>query len=283
MKKNIPGTDYQLFIEKGKACLGIIHLVRDMYDKPDINNYTFGRSLEGRVALVTGGYKGIGYSIARKLRLEGASVIITGRSEANLERATKELGNMAAYMVWDISKHNEIEGRLVDAEKLFGPISILVNNAGVTGDNRGRIGFENMDEQHIHFVHNVNLIGTKIMCECFLKKNSEGTILNIISNTGTLPASDAYQTSKWALYSYTKGLAELLTNNGSKVTVNGLCPGPIKTDMSFNRGTSLFRREIPNRRIGLPEEIAELAFVQLMNGLNNQNGFITICDGGESL
>lgn len=283
MKKNIPGTDFQLYLDKNIAGSGIIHLIKDMYDRPDTSTFVCSHSLEGHIALVTGGHKGIGFAIAQKLIKEGASVIITGRNEVNLETAVKELGDKSAYMVWDISDHETIPNRLFEAGTVFGPISILVNNAGVTGDNRGRLGFETMDGQHIYFVHNVNLIGTKILCECFLKIAIEGTILNIISNTGTLPATDAYQTSKWALYSYTKGLAEQVQSKGCGVTVNGLCPGPIKTDMSFNRGTSLFRKEIPNRRIGLPEEIAELAYVQIMNGLKSQNGFITICDGGESL
>lgn len=284
MKKNIPGTDFQIQISRQNSGFGIIHLVKEMYDKSDVLYFPGGNSLSARVALVTGGHKGIGFAIAKKLISEGARVIITGRDKIGLAKAKERLGaEMSAFQVWDILNQDEIPQQFSAAESLFGSISILVNNAGVTGDKRGRLGFESMDEQNIHYVHNVNLISTRLMCESFMKSTSTGTILNIISNTGILPATDAYQTSKWALYSYTKGLAKQVHNDGLGITVNGLCPGPVKTDMTFNKGTSLFRKEIPNRRIGLPEEIAELAYVQIINGLNSQNGMITVCDGGESL
>lgn len=282
MKKNIPGTSLQLLLSKNR--IGVSHLIRKMDGEGNFDSFDGNNTLLGEVALVTGAYKGIGLAIANRLLKEGASVIITGRNIAGLEKTVNNYsGKNIAFMVWDISDTASINDNIQKATSIFGKITILVNNAGVTGDARGRLPFETMDTSHVHYVHTINTIATKKMCESYMEHFQNGTILNIISNTGIIPALDAYQTSKWALYSYTKALSEQCRIKGSSITINGLCPGPIKTDMTFNRGTSMFRPSIPNRRIGLPEEIAELALLQIRCGLSGQNGMITVCDGGESL
>lgn len=282
MKKNIPGTNLQLLLTKNR--IGVCRLIKEMVGGPFSNSFGGNNMLSGEVALVTGAYKGIGLAIAARLLKEGAKVIITGRNINGLEKAVKSFGGKnITFMVWDISDFSSVNDKIQKANSIYGKITILVNNAGVTCDSRGRLSFESMDTSHIHYVHNINTIATKKMCESYLEHFTKGTILNIISNTCILPALDAYQTSKWALYSYTKALSERCGINNCEVTINGLCPGPIKTDMTFNRGTSMFRPSIPNKRIGLPEEIAELALLQIRCGLSGQNGMITVCDGGESL
>jgi NAD(P)-dependent dehydrogenase (short-subunit alcohol dehydrogenase family) len=183
-----------------------------------------------------------------------------------------------AYLVWDIAEGKEKE-HFNEAESVFGRIDILVNNAGVTSNTKIRYSFEDMDDAHYHYVHDINALATRRMCMEFSNRSQEGTILNIISNTGVLPALDAYFTSKWALYSFTKAFADEMANKESSVTINGLCPGPIMSDMTPEE--SYYRKEIPNHRIGIPEEIAELAFVQVYSGLCGQNGEITLCDGGQ--
>ena len=120
------------------------------------------------------------------------------------------------------------------------------------------------------------------MCECFLSKFTCGTILNIVSNTAVRAAMGIYWVSKWAIFCYTKALSEKLLSDGA-ITVNGLCPGPTKTDMMFNDSSSIYYPAMANKRIGLPEEIAELAFIQILDGLNGKTGEVLICDGGESL
>ena len=274
------GHTYKLLLKKRVLPVAIVEIVPELQDAPtEYKLNVNGTKLKGKVALITGAHRGIGYHIALRLLQEGAKVIITGRNEAALKRSILQLNTPdAAYLVWDIAGGNEYE-HFKEAWGIFGSVDILVNNAGVTSETKTRPSFEEMDKTHYHYVHDINTLSTRRMCLEYAKSVQQGTILNIISNTGVLPALDAYFTSKWALYSFTKAYAEELKSAGSSITINGLCPGPIKTDMTPEE--SFYRKEIPNHRIGLPEEIAELAFVQLLSGLNGQNGEITVCDGGQ--
>lgn len=278
------GNKFRLLLKKKLIPVGLVRIVSSFNNEHQDIKSMLGNRLKGNVALVTGAYKGIGFAIAKRLLQDGAKVIITGRNSSKLKEAIENLhSDRVAYMEWDISDRNRCKSNYVAAEKIFGKIDILVNNAGVTTDRDKRMSFEEMDLNHIHYVHDINTLGTRQMCESFIERYQTGTILNIISNTGIIPAQDAYFTSKWALYSYTKKRGAKINDGNKTITINGLCPGPIKTDMSFGPGVSLYREEIPNHRIGLPEEVAELAFIQILSGLNGQNGEIAVCDGGESL
>ena len=280
MRFKIWGHHYNLLLKKHIFPIGLVEIVPKLYGAPTSYDLVIdGTKLLGKVALVTGAHKGIGFHIAMRLLKEGAKVIITGRNEQALKDTVEKLNTTnVAYMVWDIADGKEKE-HFDEAVKVFGSIDILVNNAGVTSNTKKRCSFEEMDDFHCHYVHDINTLSTKRMCEEFAKSSQSGTILNIISNTGILPALDAYFTSKWALYSFTKAYAEKLRLNNVHLTINGLCPGPVRSDMT--RAISMYRKEIPNHRIGMPEEIAELAFIQILSGLNGQNGEITVCDGGQ--
>jgi len=280
---NFKGEKYKIYLYKGVVPIGYRRIVQKLENEAALKKEPqTSNTLAGKVALVTGGHKGIGYKIAEKFYNEGATVVITGRQEQALKSAVNYFSSARfRYIVWDISDRTKCSEYFEKFISKYGKIDILVNNAGVTTDRQTPISFEEMTDKSFRYIHDINVLGTKTMCETFTQYCTEGTILNIISNTGVLPAKDAYATSKWALYSFTKSYAkEVLTG---EVTLNGLCPGPIKTDMSFGPGVSLYRKEIPIHRIGMPEEIAELAYVQIILGLNGQNGEITICDGGESL
>lgn len=275
------GKKYNLVLKHKILPIALLEVVSSLNGEPDYYHFKKGIKLQNKVALVTGGGKGIGFHITLRLLSEGCKVIITGRNEELLKKTIKYLNTQnLASLVWDISDKN-INSHYDEAEKLFGKIDILVNNAGVTSDTSLRPSFEEMSIDHYHYVHDINTIATCKMCKEFAKRFHNGTVLNIISNTGVLPALDAYFTSKWALYSFTCTIGKVFFDYGYNVTVNGLCPGPIKTDMTVSPNTTLYRKEIPNHRIGLPQEVAELAFVQILAGLNGQNGEITICDGGQ--
>ena len=286
MKIRIKGKHYNIFLIHKIIPKAIVQIIRTMNGEPKDKALVInGNKLAGKVALVTGAHKGIGYAIAKRLLQDGSKVIITGRNEQQLLKAVKSLGTPnVASMVWDISDRSNCSFYFGKAESFFGKIDILVNNAGVTTDRKCRLKFEDMDQNHIRYVHNINTLGTRQLCIDYAQITTSGTILNIISNTAIRAAQDAYFTSKWAIYSFTKEFGNSCLTTGKRITVNGLCPGPIKTDMSFGPNASLYRKEIPNHRIGLPEEIAELAFIQIISALyNGVNGMITVCDGGESL
>ena len=278
------GKIYNLALKKRIIPVGLSRIIDKMDNEPteDTPLIVDGSSLAGKVALVTGAYKGIGYAIAKRLLQDGAKVIITGRNEGLLKEASERLNTKnVSWMKWDISERIHCKDYIKEAESRFGTIDILVNNAGVSTDRKGRVDFDIMDKKHFHYVHDINTLGTRKLCMVFIERYGKGTILNILSNTSLRPAQDAYFTSKWALRAFTEALGK--SAERQQVTINGLCPGPIKTDMSFCPGVSMFRSEIPNRRIGLPEEVAELAFIQVLSGLSGTSGQITVCDGGETL
>lgn len=280
MRFTYKGHIYKLVLRKHVIPVVIMELIPKLYEAPTDYHLTInGKKLEGKVALITGAHRGIGFHIAMRLLKEGARVIITGRNEKALKEGVMKLNSPnVGYLVWDITDTKEIE-HFDEAEKLFGKIDILVNNAGVTSNTKVRYSFEEMNDEHYHYVHDINTLFTRRMCIEYSRRSRKGTILNIISNTGILPALDAYFTSKWALYSFTKAFSDELEGQGGSITINGLCPGPIMSNMTAEE--TFYRKEIPNHRIGIPEEIAELAFVQIYSGINGQNGEITVCDGGQ--
>ena len=284
MKFVVKGKIYILKLKHKLIPISLRQIVDKMNNEPVIEDAikVDGCSLNGKVALITGAHKGIGYAIARRLLKDGAKVIITGRNEKQLELAIRKLNTPnARWMKWDISDRDNSENYFCEAESFFGKINILVNNAGVSTDGSDRVEFDKMGEKHFHYVHDINSLGTRKLCMSFIKRYREGTILNILSNTSLRPAQDAYFTSKWAIRAFTTTMGQSKLRDN--VTINGLCPGPIKTDMSFGPGVSMYRKEIPNRRIGLAEEVAELAYVQIISGLIGISGQITVCDGGELL
>lgn len=243
-----------------------------------------GSKLEGKVALITGGHKGIGLSIAKTFLREGAKVIITGRDKARLEKVCAGMDSFnISFMEWDISKTSLCRQYFLRANSIYGKIDILINNAGVTTDDITRKPFEKMTDDHFHYVHDINVIGTRFMCETFADVNGSGEILNVISNTALYASKDAYFLSKRAIYSFTKMFGVECLRQGRTIRVNGICPGPIKTDMTFRAGGNMYRGDIANHRIGLPEEIAELALMVVYSSLHGMKGKVVTCDGGETL
>lgn len=283
MKIKFRGRSYNILFKHKFLPIRITEEVHQLYGAPqDYKLIINGERLNGKVALVTGAHKGIGFHIAMRLLKDGAKVIITGRNELALKRTIEGLNTPnAKYMVWDVADGNE-KVHFKDAIRLFGKIDILVNNAGINNVNGISMNLENATTEYIHSMNDINVFGTVRMCEAFIDNNYNGTILNIVSNTAVRPATGIYWMTKWAVYNYTKGLSQKLANS-SAITVNGLCPGPTLTDMMKDYKSSVFYPSMANKRIGMPEEIAELAFVQVLTGLQGKNGDILVCDGGESL
>jgi NAD(P)-dependent dehydrogenase (short-subunit alcohol dehydrogenase family) len=245
--------------------------------------YQEGSKFLDKVVLVTGAYRGIGYSIAKAMYREGAKVIITGRNEAKLKEASVRFNkDRFQYLVWDVANTNQVDDMFDKAMSIFGGIDILVNNAGVNANREGLIvDFEQMKPDDWHFINTINVIGTKLICEKFVHIANHGSsVLNILSNTALRPALESYFMSKWAMYSYTKALSDECKEKG--ITVNGICPGPTKTDMMWKEGKTIVWNT-KNKRLGLPEEIAELSVQVVVGGLKGLTGKIITCDGGETL
>jgi 3-oxoacyl-[acyl-carrier protein] reductase len=193
-----------------------------------------GTPLRGGVALVTGGSRGIGKAIARRLAALGAAVSICGRNEEKLMISSRELEVAGAKVLArraDVTKEAEIRA-LVDAtEKQFGGITILVNNAGTGGGGFGAI--QEKSEEEWDQVMNTNLKSVFLVSRTVIPgmiQRRGGDIINISSLAGknTFAGGGIYCASKWGLQGLSGCMAEDLRAHGIRVSV--ICPGSVATD-----------------------------------------------------
>lgn len=219
-------------------------------------------TLNGKVAVVTGGNSGIGYSTAKKLKDEGATVIITGRSEEKVDKAANELG--VTGIIADVLDLSAIDLAVNQVKETFGSIDILFVNAGVFIP----MPIGQHTEEGVDNLIGINFKGAVFTIEKFLPiLNDGGSIINLSSiNAYTgMPNTAVYGATKAALNSYTRTAATELASR--KIRVNSLNPGPIETPIFSKTGMSdeqleglgkLMQDRIPLKRYGKPEEIAEV-------------------------
>ncbi len=219
--------------------------------------------LRGRTAIITGASKGIGRQIALELSKQGADVIINGNNQESLEKLKDEIepqGTRCKIVPGDISLFEtsvKLAGTCMD---MYGKIDILVNNAGINS----RIPFLELSIKDWSRMLEVNLNGTFYACKCVLPymiKQKSGSIINISSTAGKTAhanASVCYGASKAAVNSLTQKLAYDMA--GYNIRVNGVCPGPILTDMS-EQWTKEYCREvekkIPLKHAGEAKNVAD--------------------------
>src|SRR5947209_8488682 len=185
-------------------------------------------SLEGRVALVTGGGQGIGEAICRRLAAHGARVAVFDLRQAAAERVAKEVNGLA--VAGDATSEADITRALAEAERLLGPLDILVNNAGITG-KAGRIW--ELSRADMEGVLAVNLVGPFLWCRAVIPgmlKRGYGRIVNVASIAGKEgnPTLGPYSASKAGLIALTKSLAKEVAGRGD-LTVNAISPAVIAT------------------------------------------------------
>jgi NAD(P)-dependent dehydrogenase (short-subunit alcohol dehydrogenase family) len=192
----------------------------------------------GRVALVSGGNRGIGLEICRQLADRDIAVILGSRDEESGKGAAESLsGNVVAHQL-DVADEESV-GRLAPfVEEEFGRLDILVNNAGISNDE-GQRGV-NADLTRVREALEANLFGAWRLCEMavpFMQRHDYGRIVNVSSGMGALEdmggGSPGYRISKTALNALTRILASEL--RGSGILVNSVCPGWVQTDMGGSR------------------------------------------------
>lgn len=222
--------------------------------------------MEKRVALVTGGSRGIGRAIAEKFAKNGYNLVINYVSDnTNLDEIKKEFSKYGAEILLekaDVSNFNECEKMVTSAIEKFGKIDTLVNNAGITRDNL----LMRMKEEDFDKVISINLKGTfnltKLVTPYMMKKR-KGRIVNISSVVGVMgnAGQSNYAASKAGIIGFTKSVAkELATRN---ILANCVAPGFIATDMTSVLNEKVkenISAQIPLKRMGTAEEIANAVY-----------------------
>ena len=242
--------------------------------------------LSGKVALVTGGARGIGREIALTFGKNGATVIVNynGSKEKAEELVSliEEQGGKATAIQCDVSDNEACKEMIDQILKELGRVDILVNNAGVTRDNL----IMRMSEEDYDLVLNTNLKGAfhtiRHLSRSFLKQRS-GKIINISSITGIMgnPGQANYAASKAGLIGLTKSVAKELGSRG--ICVNAIAPGFIETDMTNALGEEVraaYEKQIPLGRLGKPQDIAELALFLAGSGSDYITGQVISVNGG---
>ncbi len=215
-------------------------------------------ALAGRVAIVTGGGRGIGRAIAKRLALAGASVVVTARSEEQLRETltlVDESGGSGLAIAGDVTRESDVEQVVSEAERTYGPVDLLVNNAGTSG--AGASLWE-VDADAWRHVVEVNLFGAFLYTRRALKSmvsGKKGTIVNMCSNAALrpLPLNSEYSCSKAALIRFTECTAEAVRELG--ISVFAISPGLVHTTMTD--GVPVFRN-VPTDQWSLPERAADL-------------------------
>lgn len=238
--------------------------------------------LSGRVAMVTGGSRGIGLAVSRLMSEAGAKVAVMARNAERAEEVAHELVGEALAVPADVSDAAQVERATETVEKELGPIDVLVNNAGLTRDGL----LVRMSDEDWDVVMDVNLKGTfhvtKAVAKGMIKRRS-GRIINITSVVGLAGnrGQANYAASKAGLVGFTKSVARELASRG--VLVNAVAPGFIETDLTRDlpqRAREELLREIALGRLGSSEDVAYAVLFLASDLAGYITGQVLVVDGG---
>jgi dihydroanticapsin dehydrogenase len=244
-------------------------------------------SIDGKVAIVTGGSRGIGFETAKLFSENGAKVVITSKNSQNLKDATNQISNLLPIIA-DIRKEEDVKKVIEKTIEEFGKLDILVNNAGIFPRIKQ---LHEISELEWNDVLDVNLNGqfrfTKFAIP-YLQKSS-GSIINVSSDAGLKAYegfnADAYSAAKAALIVLTKCWA--LEYAKDRIRVNCVCPGVVDTDMTkpflqTEKDREFMDNDHPLGRIGKPEEVAKSILFLASEDSSWTTGAILAVDGGQS-
>ncbi|HIF23674.1 MAG TPA: SDR family NAD(P)-dependent oxidoreductase [Gemmatimonadetes bacterium] len=253
-------------------------------------------SLEGRGVVVTGGGRGIGRAVARRLAENGAAVVVTARSTDQVESVAKELradGLQAHAVRCDVADEASVEAMAAAAIERLGTVDILVNNAGIATSNPvKRLQLDDWNQ-----IMAINATGTFLCTRAFLPgmlDRSWGRIINVASVAGLRGGRyiAAYVASKHAQIGFTRALAAEVASAG--ITANAICPGYVDTPMTdFSVANIVDKTGVspeeararilslsPQKRLIRPEEIAHVALMLCGDDGEGINGDAIVLDGG---
>ncbi|MEO8706011.1 MAG: SDR family oxidoreductase [Kofleriaceae bacterium] len=245
------------------------------------------RILEGKLALVTGGGRGIGVAIARALAGAGARVVVCGRNKPDLDAVAKEIGGVAVKV--DLTDRAETDAVMASA----GHVDVLVNNAGVAES----ASIDRTTDAIWDRIMELDATAPFRITRTFLPgmiKAGWGRVINVASNAGIsgYGYSSAYCAAKHAMIGTTRALAIDLARTG--VTINALCPGWVETQMaeeavtriaaktgrSVDEARTSLAQMSPQRRMIMPEEVAHAALMLCSHDARGIHGQTIVIDGG---
>jgi NAD(P)-dependent dehydrogenase (short-subunit alcohol dehydrogenase family) len=244
-------------------------------------------NLEGRTAVITGGSRGLGEAMAKALAGAGAQIALVARDRTRLQQVRDDIaaaGGTADVFVADVTREDDVAVLVEGVKERFGNPQILINNAGINL----RKDLLDFSLQEFRSVIDTSLISTFLMCRAFvpgMKGTGYGRILNMTSIMShvSLAGRTAYSSAKAALLGLTRALALELAADG--ITVNGISPGPIGTDMNLSlmsnpEVSAKFLANIPVGRWGEVKEIGALACYLCSDAAGFITGTDVLIDGG---
>lgn len=242
------------------------------------------QGFSGRMAVVTGGARGLGLAIAQRLAAGGARVAIWDMDGAEAARVAARMGGHAEAL--DVTDATGIEAALARSEAALGPCDILVANAGIAGPNHR---LEEYPVESWRRVIEVDLVGVFLCCRAVvpgMRARGRGRIVNIASIAGKdgNPNASAYSAAKAGVIGLTKSLGKELAE--TQIRVNCITPAAVETDI-FAQMTAeqiaWMKSKIPMGRFGLPEEVAEMAAFCASDAVSFTTGAVFDVSGGRAV
>jgi NAD(P)-dependent dehydrogenase (short-subunit alcohol dehydrogenase family) len=244
-------------------------------------------SLAGKAALVTGASSGLGVRFATLLAEAGAAVALCARRTDRLkdvEDRIVEAGGRAVSIGMDVTDVASIRSGVAAAEAALGPIGILINNSGVSGEQR----LTDVDEATFDRTFDTNVRGAFFVAQTvaasMIRMGTAGRIVNVASIAGLKPFGriGVYSMSKAAVVMMTRSMAIEWARHG--INVNAICPGYVETEINAHHwateaGQKLVQM-LPRRRIGRPEDLDAVVMMMVSDGAHFVNGAIVAADDG---
>lgn len=237
--------------------------------------------LDNKVAIITGAAQGMGAAHARLFVAEGAKVVLTDLNEEKGHAFAAELGENAVFVKQNVVSEEDWATVLATAEEKFGPVNILVNNAGITmAKNMLDVTVE--EYKRIVDINQVSVfIGMKTVAGSMMKAGG-GSIVNISSMNGLVAGAIGYTDTKFAVRGMTKAAAINLAPMG--IRVNSVHPGVIATPMVMQEDTKAaveaFSKHIPLKRVAQPEEVSNMVLFLASDDSSYSTGSEFVIDGG---